>query len=573
MSVFDEIKQRLRVEDVIGDYVEVIPAGAYYKCICPFHNERTPSLMISPDRGIWHCFGCGAGGDIFQFVQDYENIETGAALKRLAQKAGVTLEKSSRPKTAAEQAKQDTLEQGYELLAWTKDVYHKILLKLLTDRAHPVTQYCLERELSQEIIEKFEIGYAPTGNLIQSLAKKHGLDQTLLERVGVLREAYRGTGYRDKFTDRLVIPIHDEQSQTVGFTGRVLPSSEQHKDRERPKYLNSAASHWFNKSTLWFGLNLAKRRIFQEKKVIVVEGNMDVIAAHAAGLDYTVASQGTAFTSEQLTRLRKVTNHLLLAFDNDEAGRVAGEKFFRQATGAGFLVDKLLIPTPHKDLDDYLHSDAYTDPGSLHTTPYLSFVIGQYQARLLSGDAHEKQRVIEHILSLIESVDALTAELYLAQLAELTDVSKDTLTRLYRAQHSNNRNTETPVADEDLADDANGPHQTEYGPLIVAFHKLMLAGTEERRLAQFYPLLRLFGRDLQEDNYAAYRARVSPELALLEASRPGGGYQESDSELLEKQILLFLDRQVNRFVLDPDLLAAYRSLRETNGSAKEASLE
>ena len=563
MSVFEEIKQRLRVEDVLGDYVEVIPAGANYKCICPFHNERTPSLMISPDRGVWHCFGCGAGGDIFQFVQDFENIEIKDALKRLAQKANVTLEKSARPKTEAELAKQDTLEQGYELLAWTKTVYHKILSKLLLDRTHAVTRYCLERGLSQEIIEKFEIGYAPSGNLIQSLAKKHALDHTLLASVGVLREAYRGPGYRDKFTDRLVIPIHDEHGRTVGFTGRVLPSNEEKREKDRPKYLNSAASLWFNKSELWFGLNLAKRRIFQEKKALVVEGNMDVIAAHAEGLDYTVASQGTAFTPDQLGRLRKITSHLLLAFDNDSAGTVAGEKFFRQATAHGFLVDKVVIPAPHKDLDDYLHSSAYTDPDSLQTTPYLSFVIGEYQERLLSGDAHEKQRVIEHILGLIGAVDSLTAELYLAQLSDLTNVSRATLDRLYQAQHATTtvKTPPTPNNDPDQTSTPNPlePHQTEHASLLVAFHKLILAGTNETTLSQVYPLLKLFGRDLREDTYEEYRGRIEPELNLL---REAGVYRDTDPVLLLDSILLFLDRRVSQFLLRPELLEAYRALRD-----------
>jgi DNA primase len=554
MSVWEEIKHRLKVEDVIGEYIETFPAGAYYKCICPFHNERTPSMMISPDRGIWHCFGCGAGGDIFQFVQDFEQVTPKEALSRLAKKANVSLEKS--PKKLSEDALkvQSNLETGYELLEWTKKVFHKVLIKILQDREHAVTKYCLARGLSQQIIEQFEIGYAPSGQFLCKLATQYNLDTTLLVGVGVLKRTEQGH-IRDKFTDRLMIPIMNAQSKTVGFTGRVLPND----TTERPKYLNSSASVWFNKSELWFGMNLAKRAIHKYKKAVLVEGNMDVISAFAHGINHTVASQGTSVTTDQLQNLLKVTRTIQIAFDNDTAGITAGEKLFQEATRYGFTVDKVVIPHTFKDLDEFLFSQDYTEGDALRTIPYISFILDTYKQDLINSNSHEKKDAIEKVLKMIASVDQITAELYLNELSALTSISKQTLETIF----AHERSLIKPISVEEVEQDQsiqllNSP---ETGHLRVAFQKLMLSNINPSLLKQLYRCLVPFIKDFHQKTYDQYYVSIEPELQLMKDS---GEYSYIDKVLLFDSLLLFLDQNITKFILDSELKAVYQQLKAYN---------
>lgn len=543
MSIWDDIKNRLRVEDVISEYVEVIPAGAYYKCVCPFHNENTPSLMISPDRNIWHCFGCGAGGDVFQFVQDFENLTPKESLEKLAKKAGIELEKQTKQISKEDQAKLSELDKGYQVLEWSAKVYHKILLKLLGDRDHPVTKYCLERGMSQEVIEKFSIGFAPKGHLITGLAGKYSMDRQLMEQTGVLKKNYQNQ-YKDKFIDRLVIPIQDQKNKVVGFTARVLPGDQ----GDRPKYLNSAASLWFNKSELWFGLNHARRNIYKQKKVVLVEGNMDVVAAFGHGLDYTIASQGTAVTEQQLQVLAKITDNVLLAFDNDEAGKIAGEKLFKAATSHGLTVDKVIIPKEFKDLDEYVFSDQFS---TIQTVPYLEFILDTYKLELTGGDAHSKKKTVEHILSLISSVEEITAELYINSLSEQTSINKDTLWRIYKQQYQ-------PQEKRTNATNDNLPNQKPNSNLLVAFHKLILDSTPEITLLNLYSLLKLFIPDFQTHELPQYVEKIQPELELMKES---GEYKQIDRKIILGSIMLFLDQNISKFILDQDLKEKYQKLK------------
>ncbi len=546
MSIWNDIKNRLRVEDVISEYTEIFPAGAYYKCVCPFHNEKTPSLMISPDRDIWHCFGCGAGGDIFQFVQDFENLTPKESLEKLAKKANVELKKDNKPVTAEQQAKLSELEKGYQVLNWSAQVYHKILLKLIQDREHPVTKYCLERGMSQEIIEKFTIGYAPKGHLMTDLANKHSMNLNLLESVGVLKKP-NPKQFKDKFIDRLIIPIQDTSNKIVGFTARILPGD----SGERPKYLNSSASLWFNKSALWFGLNLAKRSIYKNKKVIIVEGNMDVVAAFAHNLDYTIASQGTAVTTDQLENLAKITSNVLLAFDNDTAGKIAGEKFFKNATQYGLTIDKVKIPDQFKDLDEYVFSDQFS---SIETVPYLEYILDTYKLELTGGDSHSKKKTVEHILTLISSVDEITAELYINSLSKQTDINKDTLWRIYQQQYQPSSIKSTKSTGEETS----RPNQKPYAHLLVAFHKLIVSAAPEKTLLNLYALLQLFISDFQHKPLEEYITHIKPELDLI---RESGEYKLTDTKIIIGSIMLFLDQNISKFILDEELKSKYQQLQ------------
>jgi DNA primase len=430
INVFEQIRGRLSVVDVLGSYLNLKSSGRNYKAICPFHNEKSGSLMISPDKDIWHCFGCGAGGNIFTFVELYDHVDTKTALGLLAKKAGVQLQ-TQRPKTqeqiVIEKEQTDTLTLGYKYLEWSANLFHQVLLKILQDQHHPVTKYCQERGLTKATILKFQLGYAPKDNFILNLAIAHKLNTEILVQVGVINKLEEKNTLKDKFTDRLIVPINDKSGRVVGFTARVLPYDS---NPHRPKYLNSSQSQWFNKSELWYGWYEHSHAIRQKKQVIIVEGNMDVIVANQYGLDYTLASQGTSFTVEQLQILKRLTNKILLAFDNDEAGIISGQKFYRQATAMGFEVQKLVIDKQYKDLDEMLSSGLASDSSEVATIksmPYLEYIFNQKQIDLQSSDTATQRQAILDFLYSIKVADAITQEQYLTKLSEITNIGKAAL--------------------------------------------------------------------------------------------------------------------------------------------------
>lgn len=427
VSVWNEIQNRLNIVDVIGDYIPVKQLGSTYKAVCPFHKDKNPSLIVSPEKNLWHCFGCGAGGDIFAFVSQYENLDKSAALKKLAKKAGVELQPLS-PKE--KQEKTETLtdfEHGLKYLDWTMNIYHKILLKILNNRSHPVSQYCLQRGLSLETIQKFKIGYAFNQNTILDLVKKHNLDLDLFQQISILKQGTNGL--QDKFKDRLMIPIFDTLNKVRGFTARTLPYDKS----ERPRYLNSSQSQWFNKSEIWYGWHLNQKEIRLAKKAILVEGNMDVVAASQKNLNITLASQGTSFTTNQLQILTRLVKTIWIAFDNDEAGQVSGRKLFLESTKLGFEVYKLIIPTKYKDLDEYLQAefketvDVDTD---LKALPYLDFCINNLLPELQSGTLSTQKQALINILELLEFSDKLTVEDTIQKLAKITAKSVNAIQSL-----------------------------------------------------------------------------------------------------------------------------------------------
>ncbi len=432
MNVWEEVKNNLNIVDVISEYLPVKASGSNYKCLCPFHNDRNPSLVISPEKNIWHCFGCGAGGDVFRFVTDYENISKKDALEKLAKKAGVRLDsfehnqKTLGSKTL-EAKKIKRLEAGYKYLTWSKNVFHKVLLKILQDNEHEVTKYCRSRNLSQKIIEKFQLGYAPKNNFLLEVAKNNSLDLDLLVEIGVLKLEINN--YKDKFTNRLVVPIFDQFNKVVGFTARNLPSDK----LDRPKYLNSPETKWFNKSDIWYGQNWNQQQIKNQKKAIIVEGNMDVIAASISGLDIVLASQGTSFTASQLKKLSYLSKEIILAYDNDIAGLISAKKFFLEAKLIGLEVKKFIIPKEFKDLDEYLQQIRKTKEkvfiSDFKIVNFIDYWINDNLTKLKSSEIDIQKKLILEVLELVAVCDQIEIEHYLSRLSEITNKTVQTLNK------------------------------------------------------------------------------------------------------------------------------------------------
>ena len=339
--ILQEIKDRLNIADVISGYIPIKKAGVNFKAPCPFHNEKTPSLIISPQKQIWHCFGCGEGGDVFGFVMKYENLEFKDTLKILADKAGVKLPTY---KPVDKQA-QDETELLFRINAFAARYYHQVLLSKAGAEA---LDYLQARGLNEQTIKKWEIGFAQDNfhALERALATKKVLANDLV-KAGVSAKNERGQMY-DRFRGRVTFPIYNYLGETVGFSARILKD-----DGKSAKYVNSPETSIYNKSKILFGLNFAKDSIRKKDEAVIVEGQMDCIAAHQAGFTNTVASSGTALTQEQLMLLGRLTKNLKFCFDSDSAGQAASRRAGEMALKNGFRL-KLILLKAAKDPDELI---------------------------------------------------------------------------------------------------------------------------------------------------------------------------------------------------------------------------
>ncbi|MBU4480095.1 DNA primase [Patescibacteria group bacterium] len=317
-----QIKDRLNIVDVVGAYLKLNKAGGNFKANCPFHNEKTPSFFVSPERGTYKCFGCGAGGDIFTFVEQFEGVDFPGALKILAEKAGVELVKEN-PK------KRDETNRLYLLMDKTT-LYFENNLKSNSE----ALKYLKNRGVKDETIEKFRLGYAKNDwrDLCDYLKKDNFSDEEM-EKVGLIKKPEQGGNYYDRFRGRIIFPIFDASGRIIAFSGRLFEG-----DEEQAKYLNSPETVLFSKSRVLYGYNFAKTDIRKRGFVILVEGQMDIIMSHQVGFTNTVATSGTALTGEHLLLLKRLSDKITMAFDGDSAGLNAANKGAKLALGMGMEV-------------------------------------------------------------------------------------------------------------------------------------------------------------------------------------------------------------------------------------------
>jgi DNA primase len=332
MSVVDEIKDRLDIIEVIQPYVPLKKAGRNYKGLCPFHAEKTPSFVVFPETGTWHCFGaCGTGGDAFTFVMKQENLDFGEALRMLAQRAGVELEAQS-PQAAEAEKRLELLRQINQAAS---TYYHHLFRN--SDEAARARGYLENRGLNRETIDRFQVGYAldQWDGVLRYLTDK-GYAPADIHEAGLIIERENKSGYYDRFRGRVMVPIRDQRGRVIGFGGRVLGDGV-------PKYMNSPQSPLFDKSSVLYGLDQAKAGIRTAGEAVIVEGYMDVLMAHQHGLNNVVAQMGTALTEAQLRALKRHTQRFILALDSDVAGDQAT---LRGLDVARQVMDREVVPVP-----------------------------------------------------------------------------------------------------------------------------------------------------------------------------------------------------------------------------------
>lgn len=407
-----QIKDRLSILDVVSTYIRVEKSGNQYKARCPFHNEKTPSFYISPARGSYHCFGCSKGGDIFSFIEEIEHIPFREALKLLADKAGVELSNLKN---------ENTDKSLFEILESAVVFYQDVLKK-----HSEVTLYVRERGIFPETIEMFNIGYAPNEwrKLYEHL-KKNGYTDNGIEKSGLCVKTEKG--YYDRFRGRVMFPIYNPSGKPVGFTGRILPTVEKTLDKPTAKYVNTPETELYHKSKILFGYNLAKKDIANKDICIVVEGQMDVIMAHQAGSTNTIAVSGTAFTSDQVGLIKRLTSKVVLCFDTDNAGLAA----LKRSASLALLeeIDVYVIELGDaKDPAELILKDS----SQWHTlvenkVSVIDFLLNHYKGENLS-DREYGQRISKEVLPILACmVDKIDQAHFISVIAKKLNTSTETV--------------------------------------------------------------------------------------------------------------------------------------------------
>ncbi|MGI6007445.1 MAG: DNA primase [Ruminococcus sp.] len=341
-ELIEEIRSRNDIVDVISGYVQLKKKGSSWFGLCPFHNEKSPSFSVSRDKQMYYCFGCGAGGNVFTFIMEYENFSFVEAVQFLADRAGVELPKQEYSREAQKEA-----DLKSQLLQIHKEAARFYFYQLTGKGGENALLYLQNRQLSRETIVKFGLGYsAKYSNVLYRYLKGKGYSDELLIQTGLFNQDEK-RGMYDKFWNRVMFPIMDVNNRVIGFGGRVMGDG-------KPKYLNSPETRIFDKSRNLYGLNFA--RTSRRKNLIACEGYMDVISMHQAGFDNAVASLGTALTSAQASLMKRYTDEVLLLYDSDEAGQKAALRaipLLRQAN----LAQKVIDLSPHKDPDEFIKAE------------------------------------------------------------------------------------------------------------------------------------------------------------------------------------------------------------------------
>ena len=404
----EEVRARLSIEDVIGEYVELKRAGRNLKGLSPFTEERTPSFVVSPDKQIWHDFSSGKGGDLFSFVMQVEGMDFRQALEHLARKAGVELQQFSGGDGRVAKRK----ERARQALDLAARYFQQVLVKSPTALNYVVKK----RGLSRNTIEEFVIGFAPEGRstLVDVLRKRNFTDQELKD-AGLVNQ-YGG----DLFRGRMVVALSDPSGGVVGFTGRIIVD-----DPKAPKYLNTPQTLLFDKSRHVFGLFQAKESIRQQNCAVIVEGNLDVVSSHQAGVKNVVATAGTAMTEYNLRALSRLAERIKLAFDGDKAGLAATERAIEIAQRVGVEVEVVTLPGSAKDPDELIQQDVKLWQQAIDSSqPAVEWVIHQYQNREDLSTAEGKRRFTTASLQLIGGLqDPVEREHYMEILGSIAGVS------------------------------------------------------------------------------------------------------------------------------------------------------
>ena len=421
-NFIDEVQSRTDIVELIAGYIPLKRTGRNFKALCPFHGEKTPSFVISPQKQIFHCFGCGEGGGVFQFLMFMEKITFPEAIEVLAQKVNLEI-----PYQRGKSVKDKSF--LYEAMGRAVDFYHQ---KLKTDKdLGPIRQYLAKRFISVETIDTFKLGYAPGSNALMDYMRKAGYTLEALERTALVSAGK--FGFRDAFRSRITFPIFDSRSRVVAFGARSIS-----KDPNSPKYINSLEGVLYSKRNHLYGLHLAKDQIIKAEYAIVVEGYLDMIVPYSAGVGNIVASLGTALTDEQIRLLKRYTNRVVLMYDSDPAGQMATMRSIGLLLESGLRAEVVRMPKGY-DPDSLI-----TEKGKKYFSRLLSERCDFFDYKLAvlkeSHDASSiegKTKIAKDILATISKLNSEIEKYeYIKKLASSLDVGEEIMIAEFRTNFS-----------------------------------------------------------------------------------------------------------------------------------------
>ncbi len=497
-EVIDNLLDRLDIVEIISGYIQIKKSGRNFKACCPFHNEKTPSFVVSPDKQIYHCFGCAAGGNVISFVMKYENMEFPEAVKLLADGAGISLPETGRGSSPS------LTGPLYEINQTAADFYHAILM---SEEGRVALEYLKARGLDDKTLKTFMVGYAPNGwENFKTFCVKKKIPLEFARKAGLTIPSEKGKGDYDRFRNRIIFPIFSERGRVLGFGGRVL-------DNSLPKYINSPETPIYSKSSVLYGLNFSRQAIRDEKYVIITEGYLDVISSFKHGITNVVATSGTALTESQVVILKKYADTAVMVFDSDQAGEAASLRGLDTLLQNGMKVKIATLPEG-EDPDSFVQKN-----GRKKFEKVIDEAKGLFDYKLdlliKKKGSGEIGYITEEMLPTISKVNnAVVQSDYLRKLAERLGVDEISLRReMSKVKTGYSYRYVAPAE----------PSKTEHGEKSIEFYLLGLSISDKERYERIRDELGLdsfLNMNIRkaigiiDDFYAAGEKKINPGKLL-----------------------------------------------------------
>jgi DNA primase len=551
----EEIRARLNIEDVVGEYVQLKKAGRNFKGLSPFSAEKSPSFIVSPEKNIWHDFSSNKGGDVFSFIMEVEGVDFREALELLARRAGVELVDND---SGAGKELANLKRRLIEAHRWASLYYQESLKR--NERA---LEYVFkQRKLSKEIVQTFQIGYAPDSGdaLVQFLHKKGFTNQELSD--GGLMNRFGG----DLFRGRMMVPLMDASGQVIGFTGRILEDIP-----NAPKYLNTPQSPLYDKSRHVFGLSQAKEAIRKNDYAVVVEGNLDVVSSHQVGITQVIATAGTAMTEQHLKALVRLTPNVRLAYDGDKAGLAATERSIPIAQQVGIELTIISLPEGVKDPDELIQKDVKLWQKAIDECEgVVDWLLTQYTKRENMEIPLGKRLFTNAALAVVRMLqDVVEREFYLKKIATYTSTSLETVKEKFDFEEVEPDTKVEKASEENEYQDALLGLALLYIPvreLLNEIDEIMLINDDRKAVLQFLKStnepVQVTPSELQElDTYV--------KILLLKADARYGDWSDEDRYFETARLVRIIATEHKQTKKD-ELTAALRTA-EDEGSDEEAN--
>jgi len=544
----EQIKERLGVAEIIGEYVKLEKSGVNYKACCPFHNEKTPSFTVNTERNFWYCFGCQEGGDVFTFVQKIEGLEFREVLERLAERANVELPKFNSAKHKEERSqKQEVL----DILDLTTKVYQQLLIK--GNKSKELLEYLKSRGLTAELLRDFRIGYAPDSwRVVIGFLLKKKYEISNIEKAGLIiakqdSDRQDVNNYYDRFRNRITFPVIDVNGRVIGFSARIVPG--ENVDERTAKYINSPQSDVYDKSKVLYGLYQAKKAIRSSGYAIIVEGQMDVVLSHRANIKNIVAASGTALTDAQVKILKRYTDKVKLSFDMDGAGQKATKKSIQVCLQNDMQVKVILLPNEIKDAGELVLANEKDWLKAIEKAiPIMEYYFKTIFEKYNSEEIQDKKIIVKELLYVIKDIaDPIEQAYWVKKLAMRAQIDELLLTSELEKVKLNSRKetkvpTETSVGNISVGIEKkqveDNSRKTRHSKLqcrllglMMTFSKELVEEINKFEEKEFFSgeMLKVFRLVKDSKNLGEYEVRVNECVARLL-------YQNNNNNLVEVEI-------------------------------------